>query len=178
MSSFAKLKPDALGELLATLEERDLLRLDCAFCNRLERPLYLEALACIDSGRLLKAHIHSKPKWERLFSWLCLRGVPAPKAFTLPRGADDDTMTLIVEQSETLANVQEVNAYNNEKCEIDWENDNLTSESLAAFARFSSLKELRLQFLSKLTDSSLRHIVELPIEKLDLCYCNGLLTAR
>ena len=69
MSSFAKLKPDDNGELLATrnpgatLEERDLLRLECAFCNRLERPLYLEALACIDSRPLLKARYKSKPKW-------------------------------------------------------------------------------------------------------------------
>jgi hypothetical protein len=115
MSSFAKLKPDALGELLATLEERDLLRLDCAFCNTLERPLYLEALAHIDSGPLLKARYKSKPKWERLFSWLCLRGVPAPKAIYLPREADDDTMSLIVEQCSTLANVQIVALFNASK---------------------------------------------------------------
>jgi hypothetical protein len=61
MNSFAKLKPDAFGELLATLEERDLLRLDSAFCNRLERPLYLEALACIDSGPLLEERFYNKP---------------------------------------------------------------------------------------------------------------------
>ena len=143
MSSFAKLKPDAFGELLATLEMDDLMRLDSAFCNSLERPLYLEALACIDSGPLLKAHILSKPKWERLFSWLCLRGVPATKTFYLPRGVDDGTMSLIVEQCETLANVQKVVA--------NVPVGKLTSESMDALARFSSLKELSLMFSRKLT---------------------------
>ena len=78
-------------------------------------------------------------------------------------------MSLIVEKCETLANVQKVNADNKDR-----ENVKLTSESLAAMARFSSLKELTLRYSPKLTDSSLRHIVELPIEKLVLGSCRGL----
>jgi len=91
----------------------------------------------------------------------------------LPRGVDDGTMSLIVEQCETLANVQKVTTHYEDWVEA-WMNAELTSESMAAFARFSSLKELNLQFSHKLTDSSLSHIVELPIEKLDLGGCNGL----
>ena len=78
-------------------------------------------------------------------------------------------MSLITEQCKTLAKVQLVSAYNMVGQVIKF-----TSESMTAFARFSSLKELSLSRLPELTDSSLRHIVELPIEKLSLGGCSGL----
>ena len=78
-------------------------------------------------------------------------------------------MSIITEQCKTLAKVQLVSAYNMVGQVIKF-----TSESMAAFARFSSLKELSLSRLSELTDSSLRHIVELPIEKLSVGGCSGL----